>query len=73
MIRYSSIPVYKQLLAEFNLPSVLFLIRLTSEKIDVSYLAKLLKSSGKISGDGICFDEICLQKGEEYEVEKQLE
>ena len=68
MLRYSSLPAYKQLLTEFNLPSVSFLRKLTSGKIDALSSAKLLKSSGKISEDVILmFDEIYLQKCEEYE------
>ena len=68
MLRYSSLPAYKQLLTEFNLPSVSFLRKLTSGKIGALSSAKFLKSSGKISEDVILmFDEIYLQKCEKYE------
>jgi hypothetical protein len=67
MLRYSSLPAYKLLLNEFNLPSVSFLRKLTSGKIDAISSVKLLKSKGKISGDVILmFDEIYLQKCEEF-------
>ena len=63
MLWYSSLLAHKQLLTEFNLPSVSFLRKLTSGKIDALSSAKLLKSSGKISDDVILiFDEIYLQK-----------
>ena len=67
VLLYSSLSAYKQLLTEFNLPSVPFLRKLTSGKIDALSSAKLLKSSVKISEDVILmFDEIYLQKCEEY-------
>ena len=68
MLRYSSLPAYKQPLTEFNLLSVSFLRKLTSGKINALSSTKLLKSSGKISEDVILmFDKIYPQKCEEYE------
>ena len=68
MLRYSSLATYKLLLHEFNLPSISFLRKLTSGKIDAMTSAKLLNSHGKISEDVILmFDEIYLQKCEEFQ------
>lgn len=67
MLRYSSLPAYKLLQNEFNLPSISFLRKLTSGNIDAMASANLLKSSGNISEDVILiFDEIYLQKCEEF-------
>lgn len=67
MLRYSSLPSYKLLLREFNLPSISFLRKLVSGKLDSEASVKLLKDNGAISEDVILmFDEIYLQKCEEY-------
>ena len=67
MSRYTSIPAYKLMAKEFNLPCVSTLQKMVSGKLDVSAVAKALKESGSISTDVIViFDEIYLQKCEEY-------
>ena len=67
MSRYTSLPAYKLMAKEFNLPCVSTLQKMVSGKLDVSAVAKALKESGSISTDVIViFDEIYLQKCEEY-------
>ena len=66
-LRYTSIQSYKILLEDFPLPSFSLLQIIASGTIDVMKCAEMLKNDGKIS-DGIflLFDEIYLQKCEEY-------
>ena len=67
MMRYTSLPAYRLLVEEFKLPSVSFLKKLTSGKIDSFASLKALKDNNCISKDVILiFDEIYLQKCEEY-------
>lgn len=66
-LRYSSLSAYKLLLEEFNLPSISFLRKITSGKIDALVAAEVLKNNKSISEDIILmFDEVYLQKCEEY-------
>jgi len=66
-LRYTSLSAYKLLLDEFNFPSISFLRKISSGKIDVNQAAKLLKDHGSISEDVILiFDEVHLQKCEEF-------
>ena len=66
-MRYTSLPAYRLLLEEFKLPSVSFLKKLTSGKIDSFASLKALQNNNSISEDVIfIFDEIYLQKCEEY-------
>ena len=46
MLRYSSLWAYKLLLTEFKLPSISFLSKVTSGKLDSIASAKILKDSG---------------------------
>ena len=66
-LRYTSLPAYKLLLEKFKLPSLSFLSKLTSGNIDVAKSAKVLRENNIMSDDVILlFDEIYLQKCEEY-------
>ena len=66
-LRYSSLCTYKLLLEEFKLPSISFLRKITSGKIDALASAEALKNNKSISEDVILlFDEVYLQKCEEY-------
>ena len=67
ILRYTSLPSYKLLMEEFKLPSLSFLKKLSSGKIDAISSVKMLREKGKISSDIILiFDEIYLQKCEEF-------
>ena len=67
MMRYTSLPAYRLLLEEFKLPSVSFLNKLTSGKIDSFASLKALQDNNCISEVVILiFDEIYLQMCEQY-------
>lgn len=67
LLRHTSLASYKLMLNEFKLPSISLLRRITCGKIDVYEAAKKLKENGNISEDIVLlFDEIHLQKSEEY-------
>ena len=67
MFRYTSLQSYRLLLKEFNLPSLSLLHKITQGKIDAISTVKALHGNGIISKDVILiFDEIYLQKGEEF-------
>lgn len=73
MLRYTSLPAYKLLLKEFHLPSISHLKHLTAGKIDTFSSLKALLANGSISSDVILiFDEIYLQKCEEYSCGQSL-
>lgn len=66
-LRYTSLSTYKVLLEQIKLPSISFLRKITSGKIDVMASAEALKNNKSISDDVILmFDEVYLQKCEEY-------
>ena len=67
LLRYTSIQLYKMLLEDFPLPYLSLLSKIIKGKVDAIKYAQALKKDGKISED-ICllFDEMCLQKCEEY-------
>ena len=67
LLRYSSIQCYKILQKEFKLPSIILLKKLMQGTIDPLKSLSLLKENGSLSTDVIVmFDEIYLQKGEQY-------
>ena len=67
LLRYTSIQSYKILQNDFPLPSLPLLKKICSGSIDAVKCAQMLKKEGKISED-VClmFDEMYLQKSEEY-------
>ena len=67
MLRYTSLPAYKLMQEEFNLPSVSMLRKISSGSIDSVKSANILRENGSISKDIILiFDEMFLQKSEGY-------
>ena len=62
-----SIQSYKVLLQDFPLPSLSLLQKISSGIINAVKCANALRIEGKIS-KGVCmiFDEMCLQKSQEY-------
>ena len=71
---HTFLPAYRLLLEEFKLPSVSFLKKLTSGKIDSFASLKALQDNNCISVDVILiFDEIYLQKCEKYSGGESIE
>ena len=67
LIRYTSIQSYKMLLEDFPLPSLSLLNKIIKRKIDLIKYAQALIKDSKISQDiYLLFDEMYLQKCEEY-------
>ena len=67
LLRYTSLPAYKLLQDEFKLPSISFLRKISSGKIDTIKSAQCLLKNGSISRDVVLiFDEMYLQKSEEF-------
>lgn len=67
LLRYTSVQSYRMLLDEFPFPSLSLLSKISSGKIDAVKCARTLKDMGKISHDVVLlFDEMYLQKSEEY-------
>ena len=65
-LRYTFQPAYKLLLEEFKMPLLSLLKKLTSGKIDSDTSLKALKENGSNSDVTLLFDEMYLQKCEEY-------
>ena len=62
LLRYTSLPAYKLLQEEFKLPSISFLRKISSGKIDTIKAAQFLLKNGSISRDVILiFDQMYLQ------------
>ena len=67
LLRYTSLQTYRLLMKEFPFPSLSLLRKITEGQLDAVKSAKTLKSQGAISIDVVLmFDEIYLQKCEEY-------
>ena len=67
LLRYTSIQSYRMLLEHFPLPSLSLLHKISSGTIETVKWAQALTKEGKISSDvSLMFDEMYLQKCEEY-------
>ena len=67
LLRYTSLPAYRMLLEQFNLPSLSLLKKLKQGNIDAEKCAKILRENGKISNEIILiFDEMFLQRSQEF-------